>query len=205
MTKEVAAYSEDFFPAKAPLPKPEPAKIVTPPKSEVEKYVDTIRPMLTALPKEKFIVLNPDGTKKFKIHTSGTTGGAIPKDWIGKLQGTEFVHNHPSGIDPRNRGFGTSLSPDDVFAASSEKMASIRALSAKREYIMRPGQKGWPTRAEILFEYNKADFAVRKKLTKRIYSGKIKEWQANQVHLHKVWKIVSKELDMRYSVVRSKK
>ena len=151
---------------------------------------------------ERFIVLNADGTLRFAPYNSGPAGGNVPPDWIGKMKGSHVLHNHPSGNHPKRKGYGMSFSDSDIKAAIGQNVASMTADSAKRRYVMEPGENGWPKKRDMLKSYNRNLEIIGRVLVKRIRQGKIDFDTANTVHLDLVWKKVSKELGMKYSVTR---
>lgn len=151
---------------------------------------------------EVLVVLNPDGKERFERFVSGPSGGEIPEAWKGKLAGCTLVHNHPSGLE--YFGFGRSLSKPDIKTAARQDLASIAAVSRRREYTMKPGPGGWlkPNTIDDAFEREKV--AVKGYLGPRVADGRTPEWKANQEHHHLVWRKVARELGMKYSVLRRK-
>jgi hypothetical protein len=164
--------------------------------------ISKTRDEIVNLKNERFVVLNNDGTKRFADHASGPSGGLLPKQWIGKLEGSELVHNHPSGLTPTYRGFGSSLSSVDITTAAREKMSAIRAVTPNRDYVMKPGPSGWPDEKTLKMAIKNAEVSVERELFGRVKDGKMTTTQANLLHHHRMWKKVANETGMEYITVR---
>lgn len=154
-------------------------------------------------PNEVFVLLNRDGTERFPRHrTNDPRGGDVPKEWLGKMAGCTFVHNHPSGLV--SFGFGTSFSPADVASSSAQRMARVVAVSPRRIYTMEPGPGGWPTPEAIRQAFEKHNDIANAYLGHRVSAGLTPEWKAKQAHNHIVWRGVAREMGMRYTVERKR-
>lgn len=185
-------------------------KEVVPPKIDVvmpTKQDIAIKSVADSIVKEKkeiFVVLNPDGTERFPRHKSGKRGGSLPSEWVGNMGGADFVHNHPSGIEENNKGYGSSFSPDDIATASNQKLNSIVVTSPKRDYVMKPGKNGWPESRTIKSGFRIAQVDVDAKILKQYKKGKLEDWEFRQIHTHMVWKKLAKQLGMEYSINRKR-
>ena len=171
--------------------------------TKLKEAIQSARDDIIHEKKEVFVMLDSDGSEVTERHRSGKHGGRIPARFI--MEGTEgrtFLHNHPTDF---GTGFATSLSVDDVLAASRLKMGSIIACSKRRDYEMRPGKNGWASPAEIQKAYDNARSDVWFELRKRERKGRITEEQGTQLFDHMIWKRVYKQLGMEYIVHRHEK
>lgn len=170
--------------------------------AKMDHRVSAVSAEIVTSENEIFCVLGPDGKELFARHTSGPSGGKVPKEWLGNMSGATFVHNHPSGL--QNHGYGRSFSMDDIRVAVSEDLKAIYAVSGRRFYKMEPGPGGWLSRATIQSAFDKHYADADDYLKKRVASGITAGWKANQMTEHLAWRRVAEELGMRYTVNRGK-
>lgn len=155
-------------------------------------------------PREVFVLLEPGPNglqEKYPRHTSGLSGGDLPKDW--DLRGCTFVHNHPSGVAKGNKGFGSSFSTPDIQTLINTGLQEIAAASPKRVYRMRAPAK-MPDKAQIDQAFNNAFYEVRKKLNFRLNQNLTSIWAVDRLTYHLVWKRFAKDLGFEYIVERRK-
>ena len=116
--------------------------------------------------------------------------GAIPENSI-------VTHNHPSGV---------TFSKQDILTATKSNLVEIRAVGTKRTYSMKRPESGWGSREKLIPIISRAEIRTRERLTNYIRRGSLispseqqkRVNQANQLHMHLVWKSVAKEMGWEY-------
>lgn len=200
-------------PAPSPAPTPEaPAPTPAAPVVDEQKWpidvaktiadlrIQDVAKSIADLPREVFVVLErtPAGMKeKYARHLSGQYGGEIPAHW--QLAGCTLVHNHPSGIDPKNKGYGSSFSVEDVKSMLGLKLAEMVAASPKRVYRIRPPAE-LPDPKKMNEAFFDATMKVGNWLNHRALNQLTPLWKLNQVRAHMIWKAFARQLGFMYTV-----
>ena len=189
----------------APPPTPAETQAHTPDQvpTPLAAAITKVRGEIKRLKTERFVLLDGEGREVVKRHTSGRTGGAIPRDMMEKAKGNTFVHNHPSAVW-RASGIGNSFSPEDIQAAINLDVRSIVAVAGKRTYEMAAGPSGWPAKIDVFTKAAAEYRKVKDLLEQRVRNGRITQDEYGNIRDHLIWKRVAKQTGMVYSVQRHK-
>lgn len=179
-----------------------PKKTQTPKETPFDKSVREISASIEREKHEVFCLIDSSGNELCPRHHSGKSGGIIPAPMLKVISGNHLIHNHPSGVNiPERKGFGSSFSLTDILTAAGNNVASIRAVSPRRTYVMKPGKNGWPSKEKIRTAYKQAIREVGTLLIMEEMLGR-PQWQRNAIGAHLIWKKVAKRLKINYTFVK---
>jgi len=173
----------------------------TPPKlTPLEKSIQKARAEIVTKKHEVLVALDDNGNEIMqridgsKTRVTGTINTEL-------ATGKTFLHNHPD--DKKDLpGFSSSFSKTDIHTAAQLNLKKMIVVTPRRDYEMRPGSDGWPSKTKITREYNKAFNEVKIKLQQKIATKKITPQQANSLWAHIAWKQVANNTGMEYIVQR---
>lgn len=120
----------------------------------------------------------------------------VPDEMIPKFTGGIDVHNHPLEA---GRDF-ESFSLDDVVNAADWQLKETLVITKQYLYSMRPPASGWDESwiEKITEVYRRFDTEILKDFFERFRSGEMTFGQIKDTVRDKVWKLVAKELGLRY-------
>lgn len=145
-------------------------------RRENEIYADKI---------EHLVAYNDDGEKVLDI--AGDESSVSLEGITDKIAGTWVTHNHPGS---------TSFSWPDIFNMFRFKAKGMRITSPKFDYQMLFNQD---VTIEFIEEiYKRINLTTMENFWKKINDNEITLQEANGIHHHVVWTLVSKELGFKY-------